>query len=155
MKLFNEGKPYGRQIKPFGFMVAPIAQSELFTELPCKLANPSRRGRPCKSRKPKPIAPFERDSALAVAKCFDRETGEPVTSSRLKTVEDALRLFHLSPEDKFSNAAPWDVGVTARRYIKALGITPIGKEANKVGGAGVADPVISAMVEFSTTTKEA
>lgn len=153
MKHFNAGKPYGRQVKPFGFMVAPIAQSELFGELSCKVADPSRRGRPCEAHKPKPIAPFETQSAIAIAKCFDRETGEPVEGAELKTVQDALRQFHLSPEDKFANAGPWDVGVTERRHVIAQDITAIGKEANKVGEAGQGDPVVSAMAEYSTSKK--
>ncbi len=137
MKCFNAGKAYGQQVKPFGFMVAPIALTGPMAEMAApEVADPSKRGRPCKTKRPKPIAPFERDGARAGAMAFDRVSGEPVEPHELKTYAEALALFHLSPEDKFGNGGPWDVGRTHRRHVIASGLQLIGKEANRVGEFG-------------------
>lgn len=149
MKCFNAGKAYGQQVKPFGFMVAPIALTGPMAEMPTPaFVDPSARGRPRKAVRPKPIAPFERDGALAGAMAFDRETGEPVQSNALKSYAEALALFHLSPEDKFKNGGPWNVGRTQRRHVVASGIQLIGKEANKVGAFGESDPTINSVCVF-------
>ena len=150
MKCFNAGKAYDQQVKPFGFMVAPIALTGAMAEMPVpEFVDPARRGRPSKTVRPKPIAPFERDGALAGAMAFDRVSGDPVESDTLKTYVEALALFHLSPEDKFANGGPWNVGRTERRHVAACGIQLIGKEANKVGEFGEKDPVSIAVAEFA------
>lgn len=111
-----------------------------------------KRGRPNKAKAPKPIAPFERDAALAAQRTFDRETGEPVPVDALKTYAVALALFHLSAEDKFENGAPWDRGPPRRRHVVATGVELIGKEANKVGEFDEGDPVCSSRrVRIPTT----
>tara|TARA_R110002049_G_scaffold306155_1_gene504129 strand:- start:1519 stop:4254 length:2736 start_codon:yes stop_codon:yes gene_type:complete len=150
MKKYNEGKPLCEQVKPFGFMVAPLAKTGpwIDPDLP-EVLTEIRRGRPAKSKSCKPIAPFERDASTAAEHAFDRDTGEPVPVECLKTYAEALALFHLSPEDKFENGAPWDQGPTRRRHVVATGITLIGKEANKVGEFGVGDPVFSNATIFS------
>lgn len=151
MKCFNVGKAYGQQVKPFGFMVAPIALTGPLAEMPApEFVDPARRGRPSKTVRPKPIAPFERDGALAGAMAFDRVSGDPVESDTLKTYAEALALFHLSPEDKFANGGPWNVGKTERRNIVASLMQLIGKEANRVGPSGEPDPTSAATVTFNT-----
>ncbi|MEQ9507036.1 MAG: hypothetical protein RLO80_12295 [Hyphomonas sp.] len=139
MGRYNEAKPICEQVKPFGFMVAPSARTGLWAspEEPVILSE-IKRGRPTKVKAPKPIAPFERDAALAAQQAFDRETGEPVPIDALKTYAEALVTFHLSAEDKFENGAPWDRGLTRRRHMVATGVELIGKEANKVGEFGEA-----------------
>ena len=151
MKCFNAGKAYPDQVKPFGFMVAPIARTGAMAEMPTpEFVDPSKRGRPRKTVRPKPISSFERDGALAGAMAFDRVSGEPVEPEALKTYAEALALFHLSPEDKFENGGPWDVGRTQRRHIVVSGIQLIGKEANRVGPSGEPDPTIAATATFNT-----
>ncbi|MEQ3627972.1 MAG: hypothetical protein ABNH49_04925 [Hyphomonas sp.] len=144
MGKYNEGKAKSNQVKPFGFMVAPLASTGVWAEVenPDILAT-VKRGRPHKQKSYKPIAPFERDTWKAAQHVFDRETGEPVPTGCLKTYAEALALFHLSPEDKFKNGAPWDTGLTLRRYVVATDITLIGKEANKVGEHGQPYPTNS------------
>lgn len=149
MKHFNDGKAYHDQTKPFGFMVAPIATSPIDLEPSCTLVDPTKRGAPTKTRRAKPIAPFERDSLKAVETCFDRETGKSVPRDHLKSVAEALRFYHLSPEEKFENGGPWDVGETKRRHVVASEVRLIGKEANKVADVGEADPVSSACTVLS------
>ena len=130
-------------------MVAPRAKTGPWVEpdLP-EVLTEIKRGRPAKSKSCKPIAPFERDASTAAEHAFDRDTGEPVNVEYLKTYVEALALFHLSPEDKFENGAPWDHGPTRRRRVVAGSIQLIGKEANKVGEFGDWDPVLRSVVQF-------
>jgi len=55
--------------------------------------DPRQWGRPQKARKPKPMAPFGTDHDLAVARAFDRETGEPIHAVMLKTYAEAWDSF--------------------------------------------------------------
>ena len=98
--------------------------------------DPHKRGAPKKSPDPKPIAPFETNSAKAVEQAFNRVTGESVCASQLKTFAEGLAQYHLSSEDKFENGGFLDQGQTQRRHINAESFVLIGKEANKVGESG-------------------
>jgi hypothetical protein len=155
MKPLNEGKGYSAQVKPFGFLVAFMARGMSATEFETILVEDPQRGRPSRARTFKPIAPFERDPALAVSRAFDRETGEPVPASALKTYAEALQFYHVSPEDKFANGGPADVGRTERRYLHVKGVRLIGKEANRVDEAGAPDPAIKACSEYSPSEERA
>lgn len=115
--------------------------------------DPTQRGRPTKPIKIKPIAPFDLDSTSAVSKAFDRDTGDTVCRDELKTYEEALAQFHLSTEDKFLNGNFVDVGETKRRHVVVSNVGLIGKEANKVGASGEADPVAMAQASYEATNK--
>ncbi|MHA6288663.1 hypothetical protein [Maricaulis sp. CAU 1757] len=142
MDHFNEGKPYCDQVRPFGFMVSFTGKPVTSLDMPEDLgADPNKRGRPKKRNTPKPIAPFERDPALAASRAIDRTSGEPVPVERIKTHAEALARYHLSPEWKFETANYFDQGETRRRHVVANSVELIGKEANKVGELGErADP---------------
>ncbi|RYG38220.1 MAG: hypothetical protein EON93_02435 [Burkholderiales bacterium] len=148
MKHFNDGKTYSAQAKPFGFLVAPIARGTRLDQTEIILDNKPTRGRPAKSRTPKPIAPFERDPAIAASRAFDRESGEPIKLADLKSYAEALALYHVSSEDKFENAEPCDVGRTERRLLSTRSVRLIGKEANRVDETGSPDPVIPSCAEY-------
>ncbi|MGR3290395.1 MAG: hypothetical protein ACU0C9_04275 [Paracoccaceae bacterium] len=151
VETWNADKPYWEQIKPFGFMTSFTARSgPLEDRGEPSLVDPNRRGRPNKTEVPKPIAPFERNPETAVRLAFDRITGKPVQTSRLKTYAEALAQFHLSTEDKFENGDFWDVGETQRRHIHVDSVGLIGKEANKVGDSGQADPCVSAQAMYGS-----
>ena len=107
-----------------------------------------KRGRPPKSEELKPIAPYDSDPVRALPNVFDRVTGEFIPSDRLKTYAEALFNYHLSPEGKFANADYFDRGRTERRHVVATGIILIGKEANRIGESGEADPLLSSVEEF-------
>ncbi len=155
MKPFNEGKSYTASVKPFGFMTAPMVRTGAFSQQQSEnIVLDVKRGRPNKARPPKPIAPFERDPALAARMAFDRETGESVPIDRLKTYREALALYHLSAEDKFENGGPCDIGTTRRRHVLVEEIILIGKEANKVGEAGEIDPICGETLTFNPHRKE-
>ncbi|MBD3677970.1 MAG: hypothetical protein HUJ27_06145 [Rhodobacteraceae bacterium] len=150
----NEGKPYAEQVKPFGFLTAFIARSGAFSEAeePVEV-DPTQRGRPHKTSRPKPIAPFERNATRAVDLAFDRITGASVNVNQLKTYAEALAQFHMSTEDKFENGDFMDRGPTRRRHVFVETVGLIGKEANKVGAHGQADPVATAEAIYGIARK--
>lgn len=149
VKIYNEGKVYSEQIKPFGFMVALVSKGECDLEPESELVNNIPRGRPKGYLRPKPVAPFERDPAKAADTTFDRESGEPVPLEFLKSYAETLRHYHLSAEEKFETGGPWDTGLTGRRHVTVTEFVLIGKEANKVGDFGEADPAIAAASIFA------
>lgn len=126
-KSYNEGRSYRDQVKPFGFLLTmtskPVAAAD---EL--KLANEKTRLR--KSIALKPIAPFDRNNAKAIKRAFDRDSGNAVPASALKSYAEALRHYHLRHEAKFRNGDFFDRGTTQRRHIHVTGIRHIGKESN-------------------------
>lgn len=130
MATWNAPRAYADRVKPFGFMTTFQPRATQRTE-PVAEAEASRRGRPSKRAQVRPIAPFNRGSAEAVASAFDHETGEPVRANQLKTYAEALAQYHLHPEDKFLGGDYWDNGRTQRRHVIATGVRLIGKEANK------------------------
>ncbi|MGA7711196.1 MAG: hypothetical protein WCA81_04790 [Rhizomicrobium sp.] len=134
---YNDGKPYHKQVRPFGFMV--MFQQAEDTEMP---STPLR-----------VIAPFNRNPAAAARHAFDRDTGKPVSRKNLKTYAGALRSYHNHPEAKFLNGERGDRGPTRRRHVIARSIIHIGKEANKLeiqSALGV-DP--DAQVEFCAVSE--
>jgi hypothetical protein len=150
-KSWNKDKPYEEQVRPFGFLLSFVARTGVFAPPPCleeSVVHEPKRGRPSKAEKPKPIAPYDTDPVRASQHVFDRETGEPIDPSQLKTYAEALCQYHLSSEDKFENAQFLDRGRTQPRHVVATGYVLIGKEANQVGESGEADPIVSAVSEF-------
>ncbi len=136
------------------FLTAFIAQSGAFAEADAPVdVDPTQRGRPRKAIRPKPIAPFERNATKAVGIAFDRITGASVNANELKTYAEALAQFHMSTEDKFENGDFKDMGVTKRRRVFVQTVSLIGKEANKVGVHGAADPVAEAQATFDTADR--
>jgi hypothetical protein len=123
---YNRGLPYSAKVKPFNFMlmfhVSPIAWQTRKLEgadsdLPMDL--------------PSVVAPYDRDPAVAVKHCFDRDTKQPIQASVLKTYAQALAQYHLHPESKFENADFLDKGETLRWHVVAPFVEYIGKEANR------------------------
>ena len=116
-------------------------------------AEPGKSGRPKGKSGIKPIAPYHRDPAKAAAHAFCRETGERVCPTQLRTYALALAEFHISSESKFENGQPLDRGPTKRRHVQVNEYVLIGKEANKVGESGEAEPDHSRGIEIEFTTK--
>jgi hypothetical protein len=131
--ILNEKLAYADQVRPFNFLSA--FQASRFSgnqdDAVGLGAEIQTKGRPRRHCVPKPIAPYDVDSARAAQKCFDRETGKPVPPSQLKTYRQALAQYHLSPEPKFLGAEHLDRGPTRRRHVEATAIDHIGKEANR------------------------
>ena len=149
MKAWNAGKPYQRQVRPFGFLLSHFAGTGLWVDAPEPMeVDPGRRGRPPKEHKPKPVSPFGLDHSVAVEGAFCREIGKGVGVEELKTYAETLAQFHLSTEDKFECGSYTDTGKTQRRYAHIDSVGIIGKEANKVAESGVADPASPASLRF-------
>ena len=129
---YNAGKPYHRQVRPFGFMVM-FQQDE---------------GQSGPSTMLRVIAPFNRNPAAAARQAFDRDSGQPVSPRLLKTYASALRTYYNHPEAKFLNGERGDRGPTRRRHIVAKSIIHIGKEANKLDIQSVSGVDPDAQVEF-------
>ena len=143
---YNQGKPYHRQVRPFGFMLMfQPDEEELDAIWPP--------GRPAARRAStmlRIIAPFDRNPAKAAKNVFDRDTGKPVPARQLKRYARALQSYYAHPEAKFLNGGHADRGPTRRRHVVTRSIRHIGKEANKLDtqlAMGV-DP--SAQAEFGT-----
>jgi hypothetical protein len=109
----NEGKPFDKQIKPFNFMLVGNGTK----------TNDN-------GEKVKPIAPFNKNSQIAVEKEFiDYNKGEILQGREYwKPLSDVFLEYINHPEAKFEG----DVGVLKRRHLKPRGCVYIGKEANKV-----------------------
>jgi hypothetical protein len=123
---YNDGLPYARKLKPFGFVSAFSAQTLIETPR----SKPRQPNCNANSRL-KPVAPFDGNPVVAAQNAFDRMTREPVPSEYLKTYQQALAQYHLHPEDKFLNGDFLDRGTTLRRHIRVTEIEYIGKESNK------------------------
>lgn len=149
---WNEGKEYQEQIRPFGFLLSFMARTGVFEpplDSEASFVAVPKRGRPKKKGNCKPIAPFSSDSKLALPNMFDRVTGEKVLPNELKPYAEVLAQYHLSCEDKFLNGQFLYRGRTERRHVVTIGIDLIGKEANRVGESGQANPVYSAVTTYN------
>jgi hypothetical protein len=135
---YNAGKPYYRQVRPFGFMV-------MFQQI--DEVDPSTIMRV--------IAPFNRNPAKAARKAFDRDTGVAVRPKQLKTYAASLRTYYNHPEAKFLNGERGDRGPTLRRHVIARSIVHIGKEANKLDPQSAMGVDPTAQAEFHVDTSRA
>lgn len=126
-KEWNRQRPYRDQVKPFGFLLAMSARLDLGGE---RIIGNQSKGRRRSAKRPKPIAAYDRDHAKATATAFDRESGEPVSATALKSYAEALAQYHLHPEDKFLNGDYLDRGPTTRRHVRMTAARHIGKESN-------------------------
>jgi hypothetical protein len=150
MKHFNREKPYSNQVKPFGFMIAPIPKRGVWLEPEADIVAEPKRGRPTERKHCKPIAPFGTELRADLNSVFDRETGELIGADQLKTYAQVLALYHLSPEHKFENGDAWDSGETGRRRIIVSQKHLIGKEANKIGDFGDTHPIEGAAITYQS-----
>lgn len=111
---WNVGKDYAEQVRPFGFMMSYQPKRELGS-----------------SEVPRASAPYNRDPVKGAERCFDRESSESIAADQLRSVRQALAMFHVHPESKFDGGNYTDRGFTRRRHVKAIAIEHIGKEANR------------------------
>ena len=123
---YNDGLPYSRKLKPFGF-VSAFSARVVIEQRPSK----SRSANSKAHSQLKPVAPFDNNPIIAAQNAFDRITREPIPVEYLKTYQQALAQYHLHPEDKFLNGDFLDRGTTIRRHVRVTEIEYIGKESNK------------------------
>ena len=122
-KAYNGSRDYFYQVKPFNFML-------IFKEKPFK---GERKGH----KKHFPIATYDRDLSIAAHNCFDRETGEPISSHELATYFEDRGNYHQHPETKFNEDTYGFRGAMQRKHVcptptmmHPLSVLVIGKEAN-------------------------
>ena len=133
---YNKGRPYHEQVRPFGFLNAYQTKSRAERDAAALslLGDGAGKGKSLVTWEPKVVSPFDPDPAVAVLRCFDRETGESVPPELLKTYRQAVARYHLHPEAKFSGGDYTDSGVLHRRHIRVpetKGVRFIGKEAHR------------------------
>ena len=116
VRKWNRGKPYRRQMRPYGILLA------LWAHVPDGRWSPM------------PVTPYDPDITKAVQNCFDRQTGKPIGRDQIMTYLDfqTLSQYHLHPEIKFRNGQPFDRGKTQRRHVVVSRIEHIGKEADRL-----------------------
>jgi hypothetical protein len=127
---FNDGGDYPNQVRPFNFLTVFPARRNQWSEWEVADDTAGNR-RKIRGDLPRPVAPFNSSPSRAAENCFDRHTGAPLSSDRLKTYAEALSDYHLHPEAKFLNGDYTDRGPTERRHVHVAGVRRIGKEANR------------------------
>jgi hypothetical protein len=126
---YNEDRPYSEQVRPFNFLTwfHPKRPEEHFWEPENEESEIWDR----RARAPKPVAPFDRDLAKAADHARDRETWEPVPKAWLRTYAEALRIYHIHPENKFLGGRHTESGPLKRRHVFATAAEYIGKEGDR------------------------
>ena len=128
-KPYNRGRPYEKQVRPFGFLLA--MQSEKI-ELRVHDDPEALAWWRNYKRDPAPTAPYARNPNLAAKSAFDRRHRDLKIPVRwLTSYAEALADYHLQPENKF-RGGEWrgNSGPLERRHIIATGSQMIGKEAD-------------------------
>ena len=113
--LFNRGKPYGKQIKPFNFFLIGVGNS----------------------REVKPISPFSKEPQEAVHKPFiDYKSGNILSGMEYwKSLSDVLLSYIDHGESKLDG----NIGILERKHLNIDGFTYIGKEASNLERTGTVD----------------
>ena len=123
---YNRDRQYRDQVKPFGFLFSMMRGFDFGVERIAGVAKSPRK----KPVRLKPVASFDNDHVKAIESAFDRDTGEAVPASSLKSYADALAQYHMQPESKFLNADYFDRGMTLRRHVEMTSTQHIGKESH-------------------------
>jgi len=126
-KVWNRSRAYRDQVKPFGFLLAMSARLTFTGERIVENHGAEHRQ---SAKRSKPIAAYDQDHAKAVVSAFDRQSGESVPATALKSYREALAQYHIQPESKFLNADYLDRGLTTRRHVRMIATRHIGKESN-------------------------
>jgi hypothetical protein len=114
---------------PFGFLLSLQAKSrlEMAKDEPEALSYELWR-----RREPRPAAPYFKEPNDAKDHAFDRERGDVIPASWLKSHARSLVRYHLHPETKFQGGDFDQRGPLKRRHVFALAQQLIGKEADDI-----------------------
>jgi hypothetical protein len=126
---YNERRPSGERVFPFGFLLSLQAKGriEMAKDEPEALSHELWR-----RREPRPAAPYFKRPSEAKDHAFDRERGEAIPGSWLKSHCRSLVRYHLHPETKFQGGDLDQRGPLTRRHVFALARQSIGKEADNI-----------------------
>ena len=130
---FNKDRAYRDQVRPGNFLLALQVKHECQRAV-LKEKHPSLGAQLARfsGRRPAPVATFDRDPRKAAEACFDRQSGEPISSLLLQTYGEALATYWLHPVDKLRGADYLQHGHTEPRNVRVTGIVSIGKEAHRL-----------------------
>jgi transcriptional regulator with XRE-family HTH domain len=128
-KGYNERYPEGERIFPFGFLLSLQAKSrlEIAKDDPKALSHELWR-----RREPRPAAPYFKRAIDAKDHAFDRDRGDKVPASWLKSHGRSLVRYHLHQETKFWGGEYDQRGPLRGRHVFALTHVPIGKESDQI-----------------------
>jgi hypothetical protein len=126
---YNEHQPSGHAVFPFGFLLSLQAKSriEMAKDEPDALSHEL-----WSRREPRPAAPYFKKPSEAKDHAFDRERGDTIPASWLKSHARSLVRYHLHPETKFQGGDFDQRGPLKRRHVFALAQQSIGKEADNI-----------------------
>src|ERR1700722_9903367 len=126
---YNENQPSGQTVFPFGFLLSLQAKSrlEMAKDEPDALSHEL-----WSRREPRPAAPYFKKPSEAKDHAFDRERGDAIPASWLKSHARSLTRYHLHPETKFQGGEYDQRGPLKRRHVFALAQQSIGKEADNI-----------------------
>jgi hypothetical protein len=126
---YNEHQPSGHTVFPFGFLLSLQAKSriEMAKDEPHALSHEL-----WQRREPRPAAPYFKKPGEAKDHAFDRERGDAIPPSWLKSHARSLVRYHLHPEIKFQGGDFDQRGPLKRRHVFALAQQSIGKEADNI-----------------------
>ena len=125
---YNAGRTYPSLVRPFNFMLWFFAKrpADRVWDDPAGAVPWNPRERP-----PKAASPYHSDPRdVPDDEIFDRDTGEPVAKSDLRSYAEVMRGYHRSPETKFLGGGSHDIGPLRRRHVAVGPIYYIGKEAD-------------------------
>jgi hypothetical protein len=128
-KGYNECRPEGERIFPFGFLLSLQAKSRLEMAKDNPEASSHELWR---RREPRPAAPYFKRAIDAKDHAFDRDRGDKIPASWLKSHGRSLIRYHLHPESKFRGGDYDQRGPLHRRLVFALTHVPIGKESDQI-----------------------
>jgi transcriptional regulator with XRE-family HTH domain len=126
---YNDCHPEGEKIFPFGFLLSLQAKSrlEMAQDDPEGLSHELWR-----RREPRPAAPYFKRAIDAQDHAFDRDRGDKIPASWLKSHGRSLVRYHLHPETKFWGGEYDQRGLLRHRHVFALAHMPIGKESDQI-----------------------
>jgi transcriptional regulator with XRE-family HTH domain len=125
---YNTERP-DAPIRPFNFLLSLQAKSrpQMMSDNPDALQDPLWIG-----RDPSPASPYFKNVRRAANHAFDRERGDKIPKSWLKSVGRSLVRYHLHEESKFRGAEFDDRGVLLRRHVRMIAAAAIGKETENI-----------------------
>jgi hypothetical protein len=128
-KTYNERQRPGEWVFPFGFLLSlqPKSRIEMAKDEPGGLKSELWR-----RREPRPAAPYFKRADDAKDHAFDRDRGDPIPPSWLKSHGRSLVRYHLHPESKFWSSDDDQRGVLQRRHVHVLVRRSIGKESDNL-----------------------
>jgi hypothetical protein len=126
---YNDQQPSGHAVFPFGFLLSLQAKSRI--EM-AKDEHEALSHELWRRREPRPAAPYFKKPSEAKDHAFDRERGDAVPASWLKSHARSLTRYHLHPETKFQGGEYDQRGPLKRRHVFALAQQSIGKEADNI-----------------------